>query len=167
MKLKAPGNVPIEPQAFSRRRMRDEIVRWISREHCSHALTLNVNRAVTVAKLRTLFGLFCLEVDRACLGRKNVHRTPSAERLFAIGFAEHPHTNIHLHAALRLDGWWRHGSLLELSEQLRRIWASVTRGPGTIDLKPLSDQGWGRYITKAANVLDGAFLLSHDFHPKL
>lgn len=149
---------------FSRYRMRTELVSWLSSERCSHALTLNVNRSLSAHNMSIMFGNLCLDLDRICLGRKNAHRSPSGERLFAVGTIEHPETNIHVHAALRLDGWWRDPSPMHLEYQVRSIWAAITKGSGSIRLEPTRGQGWGAYITKAIHAGDGEYLLSHDYH---
>lgn len=145
-------------------RLRRETVSWMMRDGCTHAVTLNVNRALSVANLTRMFGNFCLDVDRRCLGRKNVSLVPSKDRLFGFAFWEHPHSNIHLHGAFRLDGWWRPQAPMHLT--LDRIWLKITGGSGSTLLTPIRDSGWARYITKAANLRNGNFLLTADYHPR-
>lgn len=112
-----------------------------------------------------MFGNFCLDLDRACLGLKNVVHVPSADRLFAVAFVEHPNTNIHLHVALRLDGWWQDRSPMLVEDRIGVIWGSITKGAGSTLLREIEDAGWGWYATKEANVLAGDYLLSSSFHP--
>ena len=163
---RSASNVTTLPSAFTRRRMRGELVRWLSREGCSHALSLVTNRSLTIPKLTTMFGDFCLELDRACFGKKNVGALPSADRLFAVAFIEHPNTNIHLHALLRLDGWWQTRSPVGVDDRIGLIWGSITGGAGSTVLRAIEDEGWGWYSTKEADVRNGDYLLSSDYHPR-
>jgi len=156
----------VQPQVFNHRRMRNELLDWLRRERCSHALTLVTNRAVTVANIKRMFGEFCLDLDRECLGVKNVGNKPSGDRLFALGFIEHPETNIHIHAALRLDAWWPTHAGVPVARHIERIWKKVTRGSGDAVLREVTDDGWGLYMMKKARLIEGAFLLSTDYHPK-
>jgi hypothetical protein len=113
-----------------------------------------------------MFGEFCLDLDRECLGAKNVGNRPSGDRLFALGFIEHPETNIHIHAALRLDGWWPTDAGVPVARHIERIWKKVTRGSGDAVLREVADNGWGLYMMKKARLIEGDFLLSTDYHPK-
>ncbi len=141
------------------------MITWIAREGCSHALTLATNRSLTVGKITTMFGNLCLDLDRACLGRKNVAGAPSDDRLFAVAFVEHPDTNIHLHVALRLDGWWSDGPYNDVEHTIDAIWKLITGGAGSIRLRPIEDMGWGWYMTKEARLVSGDYLLSSHYHP--
>lgn len=166
MQEESIGNVAARPETFTHHRLRRDVIKWMSQEQCSHALTLATNRSLTVPKLTTMFGNFCLELDRACLGKKNVSKVPTADRLFAIAFIEHPNTNIHLHVALRLDGWWPARAPRKVDERIGEIWGSITCGAGSTLLRSIEDEGWGWYCTKEANVRKGEYLLSVDYHPK-
>lgn len=170
--LRAKGRVmakdinttPAHIDPFNRHRMRREVIRWIAREQCSHALTLNADRDLSANKIVRMFGSFCLDVDRACLGRKNVSLVPREQRLVGFAFWEHPETNIHLHAALRLDGWWRSECPPDLA--IDRIWLRITGGSGSTLLKPMIDEGWISYITKAVDARQGRFAITADYHPQ-
>lgn len=159
------SNVALEKPAFTRGRMREEMISWIAREGCSHALTLATNRSLTVEKISAMFGKFCLDLDRACLGRKNVTGAPSGDRVFAVAFVEHPDTNIHLHVAMRLDGWWPDQSQADAGDTIEVIWKRITGGAGSTQLDPIEDAGWGRYMTKKAAIVSGDYLLSRYYHP--
>lgn len=152
--------------AFSRNRLRNDMVRWLSDQGCSHALTLVANRSLTVGNLARMFGEFCLDLDRLCLGRKNVGNRPLSDRLFAVAFVEHPDTNIHLHVALRLDGWWQDQPPLPMERHIEVLWKRVTGGAGNTLLRQIDDDGWGYYITKEADLLAGDFFMSSDYHPR-
>lgn len=162
----AQGNVPFEPTAFRRPRLRQSLVAWMTQMGCSHAVTLNTNRALTITKLTRMFGEFCLELDRACLGRRNVHLVPAGDRLQGIAFIEHPESNIHLHAALRFACWWPDDRMDELRVVIYRLWSKVLGESGSIDLKPLRDDGWSYYISKAWNFTRDDYLLPSDYHPR-
>lgn len=57
---------------------------------------------------RRIYGRFCKEMDQAKFERPNVNSIRSLDRLQAVGVFEHLETNIHLHIAAKLDGWWPH-----------------------------------------------------------
>jgi hypothetical protein len=160
------GNIVAAPNAFDRRRVRADVVAWIGQMGCSHSVTLNANRALTRDKVTKMFGCFCLELDRACYGRKNVHAIPASDRLRGIAFIEHPETNIHLHAALRLADWWPKKTLISLHVTIDRIWRRITAGAGSTMVKEVCDAGWGYYITKDADLREQQFLLPSDYHPQ-
>lgn len=148
-----------------RKQMREQLIVWMEQQGCSHALTLNVNRQLSPPKLKKLFGRFCLELDRMRYQRKNVNGIRPRFRLFAIAFVEHESTNIHLHVAVRIDGWWDTTRPADLSAKIELIWRGVTGGSGTTMLREIRDRGWGYYITKGADLRSGQYFLANDYHP--
>lgn len=128
-------------------------------------MTLNINRHVSRENSKKMFGNFCFEVDRTLLGHKNVQRVPNEHRLFGIAFVEHVETNIHLHAAVRPEGWQDWVGEIPISKILTAAWSRVTKGSGTIYIEPIRDSGWIYYMTKEAGCKDGEYILANDFHP--
>ena len=151
---------PLSP--FGRHRLRSVAVNWIAEQGCSHALTLVANFAITRSGLGDRFGKVCLDLDRACFGIKDVSKLPSRDRLFGIAFPEKMDVHPHLHAALRLEGWWR-GTDAELQRTVYRSWMRMTKGAGDFDLQPMN-LGWLRYSTKENRIKQGDYLLSLDYH---
>jgi len=151
---------------LSPRVRREALIEWCSRPEFTHALTLAPNRKnITLDMLTSMFGAFCLEIDRLMFGTKHVHRRPTWERFQAIAFPEMLEGNPHLHCVAnfsrlhwqsRLDKDWE-GALADL-------WERVTRGAGELDLQLKQGVGWERYITKESLRPGHDFLLAADFH---
>lgn len=160
------GNVPARSQSIPRARARRELIEWMHQRGCTHALTLATNRTLSIERLRRMFRHFCLELDRICLGRKNVASSSPDQRLLAVAFVEHPDTNIHLHILMRMTGWWPDHALPDAAHQMRVIWDRIIGGAGSTMLVAHADRGWGVYATKDARVLDGDYFLSTDYHPQ-
>ena len=55
---------------------------------------------------------------------------------------------------------WKEGVRIGL------IWGSITKGAGSTVLRVIEDEGWGWYSTKEADVRNGDYLLSSDYHPR-
>ncbi|MDN4631961.1 hypothetical protein QCD71_10585 [Sphingomonas sp. PsM26] len=150
-------------------RQRTAIVDWISEMECSHAVTLNVNRSVSMDNIRKMFGQFCKRVDEYRFGRTHVPRIISIFRFTAIAFVEHPNSNIHLHVAARLDRKWLGYAFGPREERaLDYAWRNIVQGSGSTCIKEMGSKGpaagWGRYATK--DYRSGAeYFHSHDFHP--
>lgn len=136
---------------YSPRALGRAYVQFIANGGYTHALTLNMNREIALASLSRFFGAFCLEMDRENFGRKNVQGIASSERFSAIAFPEHLNSNIHLHASVRLKGWMSDDQLTRAEQILLHHWKKVSRGSGTICLKPLTNEcGWPSYYIKEA-----------------
>ena len=121
------GPVIAEPSA---RRLREEVIKWVSNPRFTHALTLNINRAeCTLRTAGGLFGRFCKEVDRMMLGKRRVERVPTICRLEAIAFPEHRESNLHLHVVANFARryWGGHAITEEQQVELSRIWHRVRR----------------------------------------
>jgi hypothetical protein len=150
-------------------RERAALIEWISEMKCTHAITLNVNRSVSVDNIRKMFGQFCKRVDEYRFGGTHVARKESLFRFAAIAFVEHPNSNIHLHVAARLDWMWL-GHPFGLRDEcaLDWEWRNIVQGSGSTCFKEMGSkgpaEGWGRYATKVHK--SGAeYFHSHDFHP--
>lgn len=139
--------------------------------HATHAITLNANLgAVPINRLRKLFSLFCLQIDRLRFGRRAIAQM-SHDRFDAIAFPEHLAANAHLHVAANLSPQWWRIDMQTLERELQNIWHDITKGHGSIYLKPIFSDGWGRYIAKELNFLTDRHLnegedyfWSRDFH---
>lgn len=151
--------------AFTRKRIRGELIAWAQEKGCSHALTLVTNRSLTISRLQKMFGQLCLELDRVQLRRKNVGNALPDDRLFAIAFVEHPESNIHLHVLLRLTGWWQVSPMDSVAKCIDTLWRRIVGESASSHLVSDVDPGWGWYSSKDANVLSGDYFLSSDYHP--
>lgn len=147
------------------RQIRNEFILWQSKKDWSHSMTLAYNRPMSVDMARRIFGRFCKEMDRAKFGR-NVTSIQSADRFQAVGVFEHLETNIHIHIAAKLDGWWPHHPTKEDFTAFANLWEKCTKGSGDLHYDVLSSPGgWFNYITKDFFKNDGLYVLSSDFHP--
>jgi len=146
---------------------RDALIEWCGRPQFTHALTLAPNRPnITPALLTDMFKSFCIEVDRLMFGTNHVHRRPTWERLEAIAFPEMLEGNPHLHCVANFSRLhWQSRLDKEWESELPRIWKSITRGPGTLDMQEKHGSHWERYVTKEAYRQGHDFLLAADFHP--
>lgn len=151
--------------AFTRKRVRRELIAWAQEKGCSHALTLVTNRSLTISRLQKMFGQLCLELDRVQLRRKNVRNALPDDRLFAIAFVEHPESNIHLHVLLRLTDWWQVAPMDEVAKCINTLWRRIVGESASSHLVSDADPGWGWYSSKDADVLSGDYFLSSDYHP--
>lgn len=149
---------------------RAALIEWIVDMKCTHAITLNTNRDLSIAHLRMMFGQFCKRVDELRFGVSHVARKASFIRFDAIAFVEHPDNRPHLHVAARLDWMWLGRPFGADDERdLDWAWRNIVRGAGSTCIKEMGVEhpveGWGRYITK--DYRPGAdYFLSKDFHPE-
>ena len=56
----------------------------------SHAVTLNTDRELSPSKLRSIFGTFCMNIDRVIHSKQRVDKIPSSQRFLAIGWPDSP-----------------------------------------------------------------------------
>ena len=150
-------------------REREGLIDWIIQMNCTHAITLNTNRDLSVDNVRKMFGQFCKRVDEYRFGGTHVSRKESLFRFTAIAFVEHPDSNPHLHVAARLDRMWLgHEFRPRDQRQLDWAWRAIVQGSGSTFFEEMGSkgpaEGWGRYATKVYK--PGAeYFHSHDFHP--
>lgn len=143
---------------------------WIESIEPTHALTLVVNRPMSVRNLKAAFGRFCMDLDRLNLGCRTVDKRMSVDRFQALMFVEHPDTNVHLHGATPLVPWLKEDLRGDIQGALAPLWSNVVKGSGDLLVEPIHDRGWAYYITKAQGVnaasdeADGIW--SADFHPR-
>ena len=134
---------------YNYRRMRREVIEWISSEEWSHAATFAINRVVPPHTVVSMFKVFCLEMDRYKFGRKHVSDIATNERLQAFVTIEHPHSNIHMHAVLNLTDWLQRPVTKTDEHEFNKIWKKCTWGCGDLLIKELKNvRGWIEYITK-------------------
>lgn len=145
------------------REHRAAIVEWMTKGGFSHALTLNTERALSLARLEDIFSNFCHRYDKAVLGR-NLKRADKSNRLRAIAFPEKLSANAHLHAVADLGPAIAIlGSEEQAIQLAAKCWREATRGSGSLWPEPEPDRGWNRYITKC---YDGTLLLAADYWPQ-
>ena len=147
-------------------KIKKALVDWQSQEDWSHDMTFAFNRPVSVDRATKIFGHFCMEIDRLKFKRHDVTGLPSAARFKAVGFIEHPETNIHIHAAAKLTGWWPQELTQGDFDIFAILWRECTRGSGDLLCRKLSTcRGWLEYSTKDFVKNGGTYILSSDFHP--
>lgn len=168
-----------QPQPFGRRlpmsfqtsyahkiKVKNALVDWQSQEDWSHDMTFAFNRPVAVERAKKIFGQYCMEMDRLKFRRHDVTRLRSEERFKAIAFIEHPETNIHIHAAAKLTGWWPQELTQRDIDIFAMLWRDCTQGSGDLLCRELVNRrGWLQYSTKDFVRNGGVYILSSDFHP--
>jgi hypothetical protein len=151
---------------YTPRRLRSAFIDWQTAGDWTHAITLNINRQVSIKTATKMFGQFCHRVDRYRFDRKSISGIHSAARFSAVAAIEHPDSNIHIHVAAKLSGWLP-GPLSSVDErELRKMWGSCTKGSGSIEIKEAYDvRGWLSYMTKEFSNWPMNVIFSSDFHP--
>ena len=158
----------MEQRIITARDVRRGLLQLINDQPYTHALTLNTDRELSLRRIRGVFGTFCMKLDREILGTQRPASLPASLRLNAIAFPEHLGTNAHLHVLADFSAlmtlWPYQCYAFDL---IRCCWLQSTRGAGSIDVKPLRDNGYSRYALKNALGRDPVFFLARDFHPQL
>lgn len=99
-------------------------------------------RAISLERVHADLDRLHGRVDRKLFGSR-FHKLPDDQRTAFVGFVEHLTNNTHVHLAWhapveRAD---------EFTSVVTEAWLAT--GPAaTIDVKPIRDSGWGRYISK-------------------
>jgi hypothetical protein len=147
-------------------KLRGALCDWIEKQSFTHAITLNTDRELSLAKIERIFGTFCHQLDRFTLGRKARVLSPEL-RLRAIAFPENLSTNAHLHVAADLSQTFGRlkGNADQMAQTIRCAWLRSTHGSGSIDMCDYRDRGWGFYMTKGFDRPDAPMFLSSQFHP--
>lgn len=148
---------------------RPTLIDWVTRDGANFALTLNPNRELSPQNLCRLFGRLMKRMDEKIIPSRRMGNVASEDRLWAIGFVEHPDSNIHLHVALRLklhqlsaapageEGW---------RDFINKAWSVVTKGSGTMKFeRTTTAAGWTKYITKENTKHELDYIMAADFHP--
>ncbi len=147
-----------------KRRERASIVDWAANDNYTHAITLNTDRELSLARIKDICSTFCHQFDKQVHGQRNMRRFPLDLRMRGIFFPENLSTNAHLHGAVDLSAAMQVvGNDWRLEQEVRRAWKKATRGAGSVDLKPELDSGWFGYCTKRGH--DDHFFAA-DFHPQ-
>lgn len=152
---------------YNAKRIRAGLTDFMASQPYTHALTLNTDREMSVETLRSIFGTFCVKIDRFVHGIQRVRQLPASDRLNAIAFPEHLSTNAHLHGMAdlsRLRTACRNEG--DLAKVVHRIWRQSTRGAGSVDVTPLYSFGFGSYATKEVTSADASYFLAADFYPR-
>ncbi|QDM20159.1 hypothetical protein FIU28_02545 [Tardiphaga sp. vice154] len=84
-------------------------------------------------------------IDHTLYGSR-YHRRPAMRRTGYIGFIEHQNSNIHVHLAWHVP----EDRTNEFSEVVTDEWSAI-HAIGTIDVKPVRNEGWANYMIKVAN----------------
>ena len=79
--------------------IRNELLKWLQCVPFNFAFTFNFNRPTSFAAAKKDLEAWQRNVDRKVLGR-NWKTAPTEQRLFCIGFPEHPSSNLHYHALI-------------------------------------------------------------------
>lgn len=159
-------DAPVNP--LRKARLRSETIAWLSSPPFTHAITLSPNqKEIGLPRLRKLFGLFCLWIDRIRFNRRRVDKLETWQRFNAVALPEKLEGNPHMHLAVNFCPTWWSEKIGDGDLQLivRELWAELTRGSGSYHLTPIRDAGWPRYITKEIYRHDHEFFLAADFHP--
>lgn len=143
--------------------VRRGMIELIENQAYTHALTLNTDRELSIARIKSIFGTFCAKVDRLAHGRQRVGNIPASMRFKAIAFPEHLSTNAHLHALADLS--LLKGDEASLRQAVHRCWLQSTRRAGSVDVQPLTSNGFAFYATKEACSSDPTYFLASEFHP--
>lgn len=146
----------------SRRRIRNDFDNWSDGLDCDWAVGLAFNRPCSFQKARAALRSFALILDRILLGPKCLSK--ESERTFFLAMPEHPDTNFHYHALVKIRakrqiGW------LTLVSAMTRAWTKVAPA-GTVHLQEIRDQGAARYaakdLVKRGHIDE--FIISSEFH---
>jgi hypothetical protein len=154
----------MKTHSFTPASLRRAHIDLLSDGRFTHAVTLNADRELAAARLRSIFGTFCMNVDRAIHSKQRVSKIPSHQRFLAIAWPENLDTNAHLHVAADLSAFAAHGRDAD-ARALESIWHKATHGAGSVHVKRMTTQGWAAYMTKKANWSDPVYFISTDFHP--
>jgi hypothetical protein len=155
-----------QPSPFQYRRLKSAVFDWCKDCEYSHAITFAFNRQLSLRNATNIFGQFCLELDRYRFDTQNVSVEHPWDRFQAHAFVEHLDTNIHIHAAAKLDPWLPTPFDDVHEAMLQRIWKKATRSTGDLKIEPIDDLfGWMHYISKEWRSGEPKLILPGDFHP--
>jgi hypothetical protein len=110
-----------------RRLIAEAYASWLPDLEADWWLTLNFNRPVTLAGVRNQFAGWLARIDSEYLGR-NWCRCSAEKRAFAFAVVEHPRSNIHLHALLRMPIPARALRRPYQSESMKKHWRKLEPG---------------------------------------
>lgn len=150
-------------EVFSPRAVRRGLIELIAQVGCTHAITLNSDRAMSKARIKQCFGTFCAEMDREIFGKARVRTIPSGQRFKAFAVPEHLDTNAHLHAHADLSPFI--ARRLDFERAIYRCWMRSNRAAGSVHVQIIRDDGSASYSLKEARSNDPTYFLSSDFHP--
>jgi hypothetical protein len=142
------------------------LCQWIEHDDYTHAVTLNADREMSIARIESVFSTFCKRFDQAVLGLRNVLPVPASHRLRAVAFPEHLSTNAHLHCLMDLALATSRLSDAEVSKLVRSAWLKSNRGAGSVCIDQLTRPGFEVYASKGFLSTGGVYFFASDFHPR-
>ncbi len=138
------------------KRNRDAWIRLVEELQPNLAITLGMGLNCRPETLNKAAKELCCRIERQAL-RARWSEKPKADRLWAIGFHEHPNSNRHVHIAARAPD--RHADRFMTNGNA--TWREV-RASGDFYCEPIENvPAYARYITKdlwKADTLDDVFL---------
>lgn len=146
------------------RAIRPALVDWISRSDCSWAVTLNPNRELGLKTELNLVRAAFRAADKRLLGNR-YNCKDGRRRLLGFVFAEHLHSNLHFHVAMRPGLPSTEDEEGERCLAFCEAWKDLVPS-GSHLTKPMGrDDGWGRYISKEFRRDDFEFWTSSMWWP--
>jgi len=143
----------------------DTYADWLPTQDFDWFVTLNFNRPAAPTGARSQLKHWFACIDHEHLGSKWHLR--GADRIFAFAVVEHPHSNIHLHALLRMPGparvLGRPYQMASMADHWRKIEPGGSCCPTWIE----EIEGVARYICKELPFpghLEECIIISTDFH---
>lgn len=139
---------------------RSELINWLLALDLDHFVTFNPNRVTTPARLKKDVARWFAMLDRAALGRNWSKKAD--DRAEGMGFLEHPHSNLHCHAMVRMP---MGGKAVPL-EMLEANWKSICP-PGQLHIEVVRSAGAvANYVTKGLRdkKAQDAFFLASQWH---
>jgi hypothetical protein len=119
---------------------------WLAALDVDWWVTLNFNRPITLAGVRSRFRAWLARIDRQFLGRNWCRR--GEDRAFAVAVVEHLHTNVHMHAVLRLPTPARALRRPNQSEAMQKHWRKLEPGGQCVEDLIYAKAGVARYMCK-------------------
>lgn len=149
-----------------RKQLSDAYAHWLSTQELDWWVTLNFNRSKTLLGVRNQFRHWLGCLDSEHLGR-NWSKRGIDERTFAFAVVEHPQTNVHLHALLRMPKPARALRRPYQSESMINHWRKIEPAGSCCEEWVEEIEGVARYMCKELPFpghLENCIMMSTDFH---
>lgn len=121
------------------RELRDAFAEFLNEMEFHFFVTLATNAPGDFWRARDKFKHFLQRIDRQVAGR-NAHRNPS-RRVFAVAALEHPNTNLHLHALLRMPSFAPNLPAIAVTSTDHPDWKATASY-----WIPKFDRAWGSFV---------------------
>lgn len=145
--------------------LRRSYVEWMEQSGCNWCLTLNPNRSHAQGTEMEIIRRALADADKTLLGAR-FKKVDGRKRLLAFVAAEHLHSNLHFHLALRPGLSAPHDVELDRVRTLAEAWSKRVSS-GSFQIEPVSNsEGWGRYISKEMWRNETEIMLSSMFWPE-